>query len=118
MELHMKKFETPVLEGSDAALPSVTGRVIDRVRLGYFSDRARKMTAVVAISTGALVFLPFVVDAYESVEVNGDHYICENSCDVNFKNDGSYTVSDRFGGWAAKVVTNGGELKTEAPKTP
>ena len=76
------------------------------------------MAAVAAVLTGALVLLPFVVGAYESVEVNGDHYICEHSCNVSFKSDGSYAVSDRFGGWATKVVTNGGELETEAPKTP
>ena len=63
MEIRMKEHKTPVLGNSVGALSSMKGRAVGRVRFGYFSDKARRVAAVTAVLTGALVLLPFVVGA-------------------------------------------------------
>jgi hypothetical protein len=48
--------------------------------------------------------------ARQSVEVNGNTFVCQNSCVVSFNSNGQLSVRDSKFGWVAMIVKGPGSI--------
>jgi len=81
-----------------------------------FANTSKSIVPCLALAAALILFLPLNSDAYQTVRVNGNLYACENSCNVNYYKDGSYSVQDSAGGWAARIETDGGVIVELPPE--